>query len=168
MSLSTTTGKLFAIGYGLLGFPLMFLTAADIGKLLSEAVRFLHRRYETRKSEAEWKKISEEKIPLRQKLINEEKRFELPAWWIFGSTLVICCIGAVLYMSLVQGWSFVDALYFAFNAVTNVTLGDVPTDSFKFAAITVFYVIFGLAIVTMSIDLAQNHLRSINTCQKFA
>lgn len=89
-----------------------------------------------------------------------ETTVELPAWAIFGATLVICVLGSFMYMR-VEMWSFVDALYFAFNAVTNVTLGDVPISGMTFAAVTVLFVTFGLAVVTMSIDLAQNQIRSL-------
>jgi hypothetical protein len=35
---STNAGRIFTVFYGLLGIPLMFITAADIGKFLSDLV----------------------------------------------------------------------------------------------------------------------------------
>lgn len=34
----TPSGQLFAVGFALVGIPLMFITAADIGKFLSESL----------------------------------------------------------------------------------------------------------------------------------
>lgn len=38
MTPSTNAGRIFTVFYGLLGIPLMFITAADIGKFLSDLV----------------------------------------------------------------------------------------------------------------------------------
>ena len=34
----TPSGQLFSVGFALVGIPLMFITAADIGKFLSESL----------------------------------------------------------------------------------------------------------------------------------
>lgn len=38
----TATGQMFAVLYGLIGIPLMVLTAVDIGRFLSDCVLFLY------------------------------------------------------------------------------------------------------------------------------
>lgn len=38
MSVDTDTGKIFSVVFALIGIPLMFITAADIGKFLSETL----------------------------------------------------------------------------------------------------------------------------------
>lgn len=89
-----------------------------------------------------------------------EEEVALPAGLILLMALMVCILGSFMYVWH-EGWTFVDALYFTSNAVSNVTLGDRPNSGLIFALMTVFYVIFGLAVVTMSIDLAQNQLRGL-------
>lgn len=36
--MDTDTGKIFSVVFALIGIPLMFITAADIGKFLSETL----------------------------------------------------------------------------------------------------------------------------------
>ena len=38
MDVNTNGGKIFAVAFALIGIPLMFITAADIGKFLSETL----------------------------------------------------------------------------------------------------------------------------------
>lgn len=38
VSVDTDLGKVFAVAFALVGIPLMFITAADIGKFLSETL----------------------------------------------------------------------------------------------------------------------------------
>ena len=38
MSVDTDVGKVFSVAFALIGIPLMFITAADIGKFLSETL----------------------------------------------------------------------------------------------------------------------------------
>ena len=38
VSVDTDFGKIFSVGFALIGIPLMFITAADIGKFLSETL----------------------------------------------------------------------------------------------------------------------------------
>lgn len=167
----TQEGQLFAIFYGLIGFPLTFITAANIGKFLSEMVTFLHQQYQKRTSFApadlEGSIIrSIDQSPGESKessmsSMQDSDFFEMPAWAILGFTFGFCCVGAGMYMGFISDWDFITALYFAFNAVTNVTLGDLPVTDIWFSLFTVVFVIFGLAVVTMSIDLAQNQLRHL-------
>uniref|UniRef100_A0A914UY41 Potassium channel domain-containing protein n=1 Tax=Plectus sambesii TaxID=2011161 RepID=A0A914UY41_9BILA len=143
---STNAGRLFTVFFGLLGIPLMFITAADIGKFLSEMVT---RSYSKLLQFGRW--IGEKCAACREKfrkskdddsleegkcrangdvqkdtkslgdddLLDEEQRVELPILSYFGLIL-----GNVIYLCMI-----------------------------------VFYVIVGLAVITMCVDLASSQLK---------
>uniref|UniRef100_A0A915J2C5 Potassium channel domain-containing protein n=1 Tax=Romanomermis culicivorax TaxID=13658 RepID=A0A915J2C5_ROMCU len=220
----TDEGRIFAVGYALLGIPLMFITAADIGKFLSETFTKLvqltgefcsrmkrkYRRLKRKKlrsfgngcnaslrkkpsifsatttaatdnnniasavenavttaappdadASAETDDEDDENNN-GSKWVMEEHMGEnlwFPIGAYFSLMCLYCTIGAFLFKRY-EAYGFVRAFHFAFNTVVTVGLGDIVVSDTLYLCIIVAYVIIGLAVVTMCVDLASSHLQT--------
>ncbi|KAH7728145.1 Twik (KCNK-like) family of potassium channelsalpha subunit 17 [Aphelenchoides avenae] len=126
---TTDLGRIFTVFYGLLGIPLMFITAADIGKFLSELV-----------------------IRFYGKLL------AIIAW--FASVMdAIKDYLTDAETDSIDSRSFVHGLFFSFNTITTIGLGNIRVRSNLYLALTVCYVIIGLAVITASLDLCSSTLK---------
>ncbi len=144
----TSAGRLFTVIFGLLGIPLMFITAADIGKFLSEVVtnsyarvlqvlRFVRRNvarvFPSRSSRArqdptangDLKKDGGEDSeadvdPLAD--FEEPERIELPIVAYFLLILGYCAIGGFMFNNWESGriWTFLHGFFFSFNTITTI------------------------------------------------
>ncbi|KAL3072536.1 hypothetical protein niasHS_017510 [Heterodera schachtii] len=61
--------------------------------------------------------------------------------------------GGACLMQLWERWSFVDAFYFCFVTVTTIGFGDIVPQNVTFLPATLAYIVIGLIITTMCIDL---------------
>jgi len=61
-------------------------------------------------------------------------------------------LGACL-LSTLEGWSFFDAFYFSFITMTTVGFGDLVPENERYFLLDLLYIVVGLAITTMCIDL---------------
>ena len=75
------------------------------------------------------------------------------------TTNVIILIGTLCY-HFIEGWSYVDSLYFSVVTLTTIGFGDLHpvTDGGKL--FTVAYVILGVVIILQFINTLQNHYKS--------
>ncbi|CAJ0946911.1 unnamed protein product, partial [Mesorhabditis belari] len=180
---TTDPGRIFTVFFGLLGIPLMFITAADIGKFLSEIVI---RSYAKLLQIWEW--ISSVIEAIRDHLFasdvdsidsvqlkknrrrqtdeegaseDEDERLQLPIASYFALIIGYCCIGSLLFNAFEKGpiWSFVHGLFFSFNTITTIGLGNIYVKSHWYLALVVVYVIIGLAVITASLDLCSSTLK---------
>ncbi|KAM3723635.1 TWiK family of potassium channels protein [Dirofilaria immitis] len=157
----TFQGRMFCIVYALFGVPLILITVADIGKFLSENIVWLYAKY------VEAKKIyKEKKTTCIKSVINEmngtvkdqlvqfglEEYISIPILLIVGMLLGYITIGAVLLASW-EHWDFFSGFYFSFITMTTVGFGDIVPVKQEYFLFDLFYIIVGLAITTMCIDL---------------
>lgn len=78
---------------------------------------------------------------------------DVPVTWILMLIMFYTLLGALLFPQW-ESWSFFESFYFCFITMTTIGFGDyVPTNK-DYYIITVIYIVLGLAITTMSIDLA--------------
>ena len=72
------------------------------------------------------------------------------------TTLIVIIIGMVGYHYL-EGWSWLDALYFSFITLTTVGFGDFTpvTDAGKI--FTILYIVVGIGIILTFINTIYNH-----------
>ncbi|CAI5453999.1 unnamed protein product [Caenorhabditis angaria] len=182
---ATDPGRIFTVFFGLIGIPLMFITAADIGKFLSEIVI---RTYA--KLLAMWKMIANLVELIRTHLFDtdvdsidsmelkknkkrsgtsiddeecddEEDRLQLPIASYFTLIIGYCCFGSLLFNYFEEGpvWSFIHGVFFSFNTITTIGLGNIRIQHNHYLALAVSYVIIGLAVITASLDLCSSTLK---------
>uniref|UniRef100_A0A8R1DNL7 Potassium channel domain-containing protein n=1 Tax=Caenorhabditis japonica TaxID=281687 RepID=A0A8R1DNL7_CAEJA len=156
----TGRGKFLCILYALFGVPLILITVADIGKFLSENIVQLYKWYTklreqlTRKSDY---------TPISQK--DEEKRkghqmdipdldsyVSIPIFLIVTILLGYITLGAVI-LAMWEGWDFFSGFYFSFITMTTVGFGDIVPVKREYYILDLCYIIIGLSITTMCIDL---------------
>ena len=70
---------------------------------------------------------------------------------VLGLGVGILATGTVAYHYL-EGWSWVDSLYFSTVAVTTVGFGDLTPTSDLGKLFTVFYLLAGIAVIGLYID----------------
>uniref|UniRef100_A0A2K6WHJ1 Potassium channel domain-containing protein n=1 Tax=Onchocerca volvulus TaxID=6282 RepID=A0A2K6WHJ1_ONCVO len=157
----TVQGRMFCIIYALFGVPLILITVADMGKFLSENIVWLYAKY------AQAKKIyTEKKTVCIASVIDEVNRavedelfqiglreyISIPMLLIVGILLGYITIGAVLLASW-EHWDFFSGFYFSFITMTTVGFGDIVPIRQEYFLLDLLYIVVGLAITTMCIDL---------------
>uniref|UniRef100_A0A913I3A7 Potassium channel domain-containing protein n=1 Tax=Strongyloides stercoralis TaxID=6248 RepID=A0A913I3A7_STRER len=165
-------GRLFCIVYALFGVPLILITVADIGKFLSENIICMYGAY-TRAKKKINKKYNE-KLNNNNNIISIDGQFEgdddntkekdqlmqfglgnyvaIPILLIVSILLSYMAIGALIIANL-EGWHFFEGFYFSFITMTTVGFGDIVPLNHRFFFFDLAYIIVGLAITTMCIDL---------------
>lgn len=66
-------------------------------------------------------------------------------------------LGALMF-SLWEGWSFFEALYFVFVSMSTIGFGDYVPKQPMFMMVTFIYLLFGLALTSMCINVIQEKL----------
>lgn len=72
------------------------------------------------------------------------------------TTLFVICIGMTVYHFL-EGWSWLDALYFSFITLTTVGFGDFAPQTDAGKIFTIFYIIVGIGIILAFVNTIYNH-----------
>lgn len=90
--------------------------------------------------------------PMPADIIDDE--FNLPISVALTVLLAYIFIGATAYTTL-EEWSFFESCYFVFISMSTIGFGDyVPKDPI-FMMLTIFYLIFGLSLTSMCINVVQ-------------
>ncbi|KAL1231606.1 TWiK family of potassium channels protein [Trichinella spiralis] len=164
----TLTGRAVCICFALFGIPLTLVTIADIGKFFSEYLvwqyeRYLELKFKLRERFARWKKrltgrgkehstsflVCEQ---CKQKRMLELEGGTVPASVVIVILVGYTALGGFLFCST-EMWNYFEAFYFSFITMTTIGFGDlVPKRGTNMAGI-LLYVILGLVITTMCIDL---------------
>jgi voltage-gated potassium channel Kch len=72
------------------------------------------------------------------------------------TTAVILFIGTVAY-HFIEGWSFVNSLYFSMVTLTTIGYGDFSPQTELGRLFTVFYIIIGIGVILQFINTIKNH-----------
>uniref|UniRef100_A0AC35TYE8 Potassium channel subfamily K member 18 n=1 Tax=Rhabditophanes sp. KR3021 TaxID=114890 RepID=A0AC35TYE8_9BILA len=179
----TQWGKLACIGFALFGIPLLLVTIADIGKFLSDFLSFLHRSYNEfmRKLRTQSRRISHHyrdrslndsqhsgaSTPNKAGSINlndidmdsedgnsdHQESLRIPVVMVLFVLVAYTAIGGLLFKAW-EGWPYFDAFYFCFITMATIGFGDICPTEQVYMFFTMAYIIFGLSLATMCIDLA--------------
>ncbi|EFP05042.1 CRE-UNC-58 protein [Caenorhabditis remanei] len=177
VSVDTDVGKVFSVAFALVGIPLMFITAADIGKFLSETllkfVSFWNRS--VRKVKQWMSRVRHGRRKSLQSTGGQNDTLDIlgvdgteeKLWFPIGAYVscicLYCSMGSAMFINWERTWSFIHAFHFGFNLIVTVGLGDIVVTDYIFLSLIVAFVIVGLSVVTMCVDLASTHLKAYFT-----
>uniref|UniRef100_A0AC35TQ48 Ion_trans_2 domain-containing protein n=1 Tax=Rhabditophanes sp. KR3021 TaxID=114890 RepID=A0AC35TQ48_9BILA len=158
----TVEGRMFCIIFSLFGIPLTLVTIADLGKFLSENLiwsygnylkikhyLFKRRKHHQMDGEHVCSECQGRGLNHQMELVEEQR---IPALLVLLILVIYTGLGGVL-MSSLESWSFFDSFYWSFITMTTVGFGDVQVHNEKYYFFVIIYIIVGLAITTMCIDL---------------
>ncbi|KRY41518.1 TWiK family of potassium channels protein 7, partial [Trichinella spiralis] len=173
----TVSGRVLCIVFGIFGIPLLLITIADIGKFLSDLITFLYRQFRTLKAKLGkhsrnftfcGKKISINEDAKHSELDNiseqtsESGDVHLPVVMAMVVLISYTAFGGLLFQML-EGWGYFEAFYFCFITMATIGkmlkatilgFGDIVPSEQVYLFFTIIYIVVGLALTTMCIDLA--------------
>jgi voltage-gated potassium channel Kch len=83
---------------------------------------------------------------------------------LFTTTSIIA-FGSVVY-HFVEGWSWINSIYFSVITLTTVGYGDFSPQTDEGKLFTIFYIIIGIGIILSFINTVYNHYSSLKTKRK--
>jgi len=72
------------------------------------------------------------------------------------TTAIIITIGSVVYHFL-EGWTWIDSIYFSVIALTTIGFGDIHPVADAGKIFTIFYIIIGIGIILSFINTVYHH-----------
>lgn len=76
------------------------------------------------------------------------------------TTIFILLAGSIVFHYL-EGWSYIDALYFSIITLTTIGYGDFSPQTDAGKIFTIFYIIIGIGVILAFINTLYNHYRSV-------
>jgi len=74
------------------------------------------------------------------------------------TTLAILGLGTLVYRYL-EGWSWIDSLYFSVITLTTVGYGDFSPSTDAGKLFTIFYILVGIGVILSFIDAVHHHYK---------
>ncbi|CAJ0587769.1 unnamed protein product, partial [Mesorhabditis spiculigera] len=182
----TFWGRVFCIVYGVIGVPLTLLTIADMGmfisKILAQTTQLI--RSMPKWAKAAWQLLrrkakstsspkQKENGLLEQEAVEGEDEEEPPQEAegqrrsdesILLGLLFFCylMLGAKVLSSYEPDMAYFEAFYFNFVTLTTIGLGDFVPKSYDYLFVTLCYIGIGLALTTMSVEIAADTLKKLH------
>jgi len=81
------------------------------------------------------------------------------------TTFVIIGLGSIVYRNL-EGWSWIDSIYFSVITLTTVGYGDFSPQTDAGKIFTIFYIVTGVGIILSFINTVYNHYNTVKSDRK--
>ncbi len=81
------------------------------------------------------------------------------------TTSVVLFIGTIAY-HFIEGWSFIDSLYFSVVTLTTIGFGDFAPQTDAGKLFTILYIIMGIGVILTFINTLQNHYNESRESKK--
>ncbi|VIO98831.1 Uncharacterized protein BM_BM3727 [Brugia malayi] len=158
---STTAGRIFTMLYAIVGIPLVLSILDDLGKLLTRCLKtpwYLTKcgcrrlsRYCTKQTMTEiWELDAEDKRDL--------EIFDLPIPIAISVVITWIFICSATFCLWEKDWDYFVAFYFFFISLSTIGLGDITPTQPKYLLMLFIYIIIGLSLVSMCINLIQSEM----------
>jgi len=92
-------------------------------------------------------------------LLEDEDDFDIPVSFALFLLITYMMAGAFVF-SIWEGWNFFDALYFVFISMSTIGFGDLVPQHPKRMVGTFAYLLFGLALTSMCINVVQEKIHA--------
>ncbi|GMT35102.1 hypothetical protein PFISCL1PPCAC_26399, partial [Pristionchus fissidentatus] len=187
VSVDTEYGKIFSVSFAFLGIPLMFITAADIGKFLSETlIRLVNgvknlkgklisvfcygisgRRLSIPSSTGNTDMldifgVNEEEEKLWFPICEQNFKNSVNLGAYVGCISGYCALGSFMFMRWESNWSFLHAFHFGFNLIVTVGLGDIVVKDYIFLWLIVAFVEKQLRALIEEISIFRKYISGLS------
>lgn len=75
---------------------------------------------------------------------------------LLTTSVIVLAIGTLSY-SYLEGWSFIDSLYFSVITLTTIGYGDLSPQTVEGKLFTIFYIFIGIGIILSFINTVYEH-----------
>lgn len=81
------------------------------------------------------------------------------------TTIIVLGLGTVIYHYL-EGWSWIDCLYFSVITLTTIGYGDFSPATDAGKIFTIFYILLGLGMILSFINTVYHHYNKVKSQKK--
>ena len=81
------------------------------------------------------------------------------------TTIILLIVGAFTYQWL-EGWEFIDALYFCVITLTTIGYGDFSPQTTEGKLFTIFYILIGIGMILSFINTVYQHYNEVKKSHK--
>lgn len=78
------------------------------------------------------------------------------------TSLIILSLGSVVYHFL-EGWSWLDSIYFSIITLTTIGYGDFSPQTSGGKLFTIFYILIGIGIILSFVNTVYNHYNQLKS-----
>lgn len=152
--------------FACVGIPANVVALSDIGKLLSRLLRYMWAKiktgYKSIRKRCKRKTRTEQLITI-ECAPNEEPDGAVPLTMAMFITIVWFTASACFFcLTEPNNMGFFTALYFVMISVTTIGFGDVAPEDYDLVVIHYFFIIIGIALFSMVINIVQDKVDSMN------
>ena len=154
----TKAGRVATIIYALIGIPLCLVVMADFGRLFTRILKFfwafVRRFYYTgscRKIVSTVRRRGENESETETDGFVVDDEFNLPPVIAVVITALYIMLGAAVFIQW-EEWSYLESFYFVFISISTIGFGDVLPEHPKRFMASFIYLLFGLSLVAMLIN----------------
>ncbi|GAA5220136.1 potassium channel family protein [Membranihabitans marinus] len=81
------------------------------------------------------------------------------------TTTIIIGLGGIAY-HYIEGWSWIDSIYFSIITLTTIGYGDYSPQTDMGKIFTIFYILIGVGVILGFVNTVFNHYTNMKTDQK--